>query len=104
MENATMDMDTATVVGIRYDCHGQFDGTILTSNMVMIADVNTTLRELGESLKSNWEPDNCVYLIGFEETEDKDAPIYDDSVTLGSVIRPGLVLVYANIPLEDDVK
>ena len=53
-------------------------------------------------MKEDWEPENEVYLIGYEESETTDAPLYDDSITIESIHRPGLVLVFSSIPPNND--
>jgi len=94
-------MDGATVVGIRYDYH-EDDGKIVSSNIVMIVDLVRTLEDITQMMKEDWEPENDVYLIGYEESETTDAPLYDDSITIESIHSPGLVLVFSSIPPSND--
>jgi hypothetical protein len=94
-------MEGATVVGIRYDCHND-DGSIASTNIVLIAELSDTLEDIANEISAMYF--NTVYLLGYVETPEKDEVLYDDTVTIGSIHKPGMILVYANVPLPNDLK
>jgi hypothetical protein len=90
-------------INIRYDLYDE-TGWVDSTEYVVWMELTETFRELKERFIQDWEPANEVHVVGYEETDEKDAPLYDEDVTIASVYKPRMKLVFCNIALFDDLK
>jgi hypothetical protein len=84
---------------IRYDIYQEGEEKF-ESRFFLIMLLSETLKQLKERIQS-WETYD-VHLIGYEVSESEDAPLYDEDVTLGSVYKDKIVLVFSNVSLAND--
>jgi hypothetical protein len=92
------------LITIRYDLHDLL-GNVDRTKFSMMINMNETLKDVKERFKQDWDLYGTEFhLIGYEETDNIDVPLYDEDVQVSSVYKPGFNLIFADIALTDDLK